>query len=221
MKILLIEDRLERKNQFLSIAGISSLDEYSFLTVLRPTELEALKSDIKNRNQTRLNEFDLLMIHKSAFSQSEQEIIRETSKPTVYFSGGIPQSSYTENPDTLHINSKEFYSSNLKNFLEAIAKTGKIELMRLQFGEQWQLNLLLNLRQEITQKINTELESGIFPEDFEALFTDKIMDFEWPTSMASRIENLKINGMAPNETILDDIKSVVTEMINQQLNIVS
>lgn len=222
MKILLIEDRPERKIQFSGIAGISSLDEYSFLNILTPTQLKELKNELKNGSQNMFVEFDLLMIHKSAFTQSELDKIRSISKPIVYFSGGIPHSSYTDSPAaTLHVNSREFYSTNLIGFLETINKTGEIELMQLQFGEQWELNLLLNLREKLTQKINNESSNRIFAEDFDEIFTDQIMRFDWPETMANQIQKLKANGMASGETILSDIRNVVNEIINKRLNIIS
>ena len=83
----------------------------------------------------------------------------------IFFSGGIT-SSVLKDLDFpfLHINSKEFYSENLKLFIEAFEESNAVNLLVLQFGKKWKLSLLLNLRNNIAVALNKEALKVQFPD---------------------------------------------------------
>jgi hypothetical protein len=196
INVLLIEDRPERKSQFLKNWNIDSLSPYSFLKEISNEELIMVKNDLADNNTSLISGYDLLMTHKSALTQVEQDIISTLNISIVYFSGGISQSFYAEYPNpVLHINSNSFYSQNLITFLDNISKNNSIEMLILQFGEKWKLNLLLRLRDELYQKLYSHLDDKIFPEDFDDLFDQKIMLLNWGDDVKREFESLKLNGL--------------------------
>ncbi|MDD4972279.1 MAG: hypothetical protein PHT07_22860 [Paludibacter sp.] len=87
-------------------------------------------------------------------SNTNRDILKKyckiNKKPLIFFSGGISSSVYKNEDFTfLHINSREFYSNNLKLFIEDNIKKGSVNLLVLQFGNRWKLSLLLSLRNKI------------------------------------------------------------------------
>jgi len=160
-KILLIEDHLERQNEFMSSLDFS-LTSYS--DILDNATLESyhtiskeLKNDIFN-----FDKYDIIIVHKSAFENEVRTVIsklehfcKETKKSLVLF-GGDASSYYNNNEyEHLQINSKFFYSENLKLFLDEYAE-GYKNLLILSFGKKWKLNIVLN----VVEKINFFLEKN-------------------------------------------------------------
>jgi len=160
-KILLIEDQLERQNNFMSFLDFSLTD---YKEVLNNAILEnyqtiskELKDDIFN-----FDEYDIIIVHKSAFENEVRTVIsklehfcKETKKSLVLF-GGDASSYYNNNEyEHLQINSKFFYSENLKLFLDDYIEGNK-NLLILSFGKKWQLNIVLN----VVEKINFFLEKN-------------------------------------------------------------
>jgi phosphatidylserine decarboxylase len=74
MKILLIEDRIVRKELFLDRSEID-LSKYTFLREITPDEFRKIKSSIKNADKTFFDGYDLIITHKSAFTLNEQDIL--------------------------------------------------------------------------------------------------------------------------------------------------
>jgi len=219
--ILLIEDRPERKKQFLESSEIKTLSNYPFLKEVSFQELNIIKQELLSNEKPFLNDYDLIMTHKSALTFAEQDSL-VTLKSSVFFSGGISQSFYSENPNpVLHINSKEFYSNNLIEFLTNIQNNNEIELLILQFGQKWKLNLLLNLRDKLTQKIYSKISEEIYPEDFDELFTEKLMTLNWESDTRKEIEILKSNGMDKNDFLqLDELKNKISTFICNEIGII-
>jgi hypothetical protein len=120
MKILLIEDRIVRKELFVQRSNID-LNQYLFLKQASADEYKDIKSKLKNADTSIFNGIDLIITHKSAFTINEQDILASVGKPIIYFSGGISQSFYSEFPvPCLHINSSDFYGQNLIRFLNHV-----------------------------------------------------------------------------------------------------
>jgi hypothetical protein len=165
MKILLIEDRIVRKELFVQRSNID-LNQYLFLKQASADEYKDIKSKLKNADTSIFNGIDLIITHKSAFTINEQDILASIGKPIIYFSGGISQSFYSEFPvPCLHINSSDFYGQNLIQFLNHINITGELELLILEFGANWRLNFLLNTRDKLNQLLYRNSKSDLFPED--------------------------------------------------------
>ncbi|WP_157578198.1 hypothetical protein, partial [Tenacibaculum ovolyticum] len=129
MKLALIEDRIPRMEQFLEF----SIKEFPLVEVFNDTNLNNLRLNIESDEFKNLNEFDCIATHRSAWTIEERSKLysycKEVKKPLIYFSGGITSSTFkdVEMPFLL-INSKEFYSKNLKIFLEYMQSHDKLEL---------------------------------------------------------------------------------------------
>lgn len=218
MKILLIEDRIVRKELFLDRTKID-LSKYAFLKENTPEEYKQIKSSIKNGDLTYFKDYNLIITHKSAFTLNEQDLLSSIGKPLVYFSGGISQSFYLEYPSPcLHINSSDFYSINLIEFLDYIKVTGEIETLILQFGAKWKLNLLLNTRDKIKQLLYKNLEKDLYPEDFDAIFSDKLMTTIVSTQLKDDISQLQKYGLMWSDVKkMEQFLSKINTEINSQI----
>jgi hypothetical protein len=211
MKILLIEDRIVRKELFLDRSEID-LSKYTFLREITPEEFRKIKSSIKNADKTFFDGYDLIITHKSAFTLNEQDILASIGKSIIYFSGGISQSFYLEYPfPCLHINSSDFYSINLVDFLNYVNETGEIEMLILQFGTKWKLNLLLYTRDKLKQLLYKNVEKDLYPEDFDGVFSNKLLSIVVSNQLKDGISQLQKNGL-----IWSEVKSV--EMILSEIN---
>ena len=222
MKILLIEDRIVRKEQFLERYEID-LSKYPFIKEITPEEYKKIKSSIKDGDKTFFDEYNLIITHKSAFSLKEQDILSSIGKSIIYFSGGISQSFYLEYPfPCLHINSSDFYSTDLLEFLNYINETGEIEMLILQFGSKWKLNLLLNTRDKLKQLIYKNVGNDLFPEDFEGIFSSKLLSTLVSNQLKDGISQLQNNGLIWSEVknveiILTEINAEILSQINKTL----
>ncbi len=167
--ILLIEDRLDRQQLFMNDAEID-LNSYSDILDNRTGEayysfLEKLKD-----NTFDLDKYSAIVSHKSAFDNENTEILkklenhcRENNKPYILFSGGIDANYYEKSDyETIEINSKVFYSTHLKLFLDKV-RNGEQNLLILIYGDKWKLNVLLNTLEKINLFIeNTTSKSVVF-----------------------------------------------------------
>lgn len=216
MKIILIEDRIIRKELFLERSEID-LSQYGFLKEISAQELKQLKHDINfGKDLSFLSEFDLIITHKSAFSLNQQDVLSSMGKSIVYFSGGISQSFYLEYPfPCLHINSSDFYSENLIVFLNNIKDNGQIEMLILQFGIKWKLNLLLSTRDKIKQLVYKYVNVDLFAEDFSEIFTDKLLTIISSIQLKDDIAEIREFGLMWNE--VEKINNVL-ERLNQEIN---
>jgi hypothetical protein len=212
MKIILIEDRVIRKELFLERSAID-LSQYSFLKDITALEFKQLKQDINNGDYLSfLGEFDLIITHKSAFTLNQQDVLASIGKSIIYFSGGISQSFYLEYPfPCLHINSSDFYSNNLLFFLNDIKDNGKIEMLILQFGTKWKLNLLLNTRDKVKQLLYKNFMRDLFPEDFNDIFSDKLLTLISSNQLKNNILKIRESGL-----MWTDLKKM--EIIFEELN---
>jgi hypothetical protein len=209
MKIILIEDRIVRKELFLDRSGID-LSRYNFLKEITPEEFKQVKSSINNGDKTFFNQYNLIITHKSAFTLNEQDILASIGKSIIYFSGGISQSFFLEYPfPCLHINSSDFYSTNLVEFLNYINKTGEIEMLILQFGSKWKLNLLLNTRDKLKQLLYKNAEKDLYPEDFDGVFSNKLLSTVVSNQLKDSISQLQKNGLLWRE--VNNIEMILSE----------
>ncbi|MBM3417503.1 MAG: hypothetical protein FJY17_01105 [Bacteroidetes bacterium] len=210
MKILLIEDRIVRKELFVQRSNID-LDQYLFLKQASADEYKDIKSKLKNADTSIFNGIDLIITHKSAFTINEQDILASVGKPIIYFSGGISQSFYSEFPvPCLHINSSDFYGQNLIQFLNHVNITGELELLILEFGANWRLNLLLNTRDKLNQLLYKNSKSDLFPEDFNAIFSSKISSIIFSNVLKEGINDLLKLGLKNNEA--NRINAIMSEL---------
>jgi|GEM_PF-4150099 len=152
MKILLIENRIERLEKF------SKIKEYKIIDIYTGEKIKKLKEKIAENNLESLNSYSAMMLHSSYFTQSERSKIKNYCQnnkyPLVFFSGGISQATYDSKKfPFLNIGVKDFYSEKLIQFIQHTEQTGTIELRLLQFGPEWKLSLLYDLRNNLSNII--------------------------------------------------------------------
>jgi len=145
IKILLIEDRVERQELFSK--------EISF-------NFQSYSKIIDNKIslwQTNLDQYSTIICHRSAFGDLNSTILDQlknhckgTKTQLVFFSGGISSTFYSDTSyEFLLLNSKSFYSQNLKLYFDEIMKNDISNLRLLAYGENWKISLLLNTLQKV------------------------------------------------------------------------
>lgn len=152
MKIALLEDRLSRMAQFSNF----DLSKEIVIEIITDINLVSLLESIEAGNLDRLNPYNCIILHRSALSNSQRDAVKNYchthQKPLVYFSGGISTSTFNDYFfPFLHINSKDLYSGSLRLFIDDLEKTKQINLLVLQFGSKWILNLLLSFRDRLNR----------------------------------------------------------------------
>ncbi len=157
-RILLIEDRTSRQKRFFNETKI---DIESYGDILE-NAIEDGYQKILNELQNDTFDFDaysIIISHKSAFGDKNTSLIsklekycHDTHKTLVLFSGGIDANYYLNDDDFefLEVNSKTFYSQNLKIFLEDY-RNGNLNPLILSYGNKWKLNILLNILERLNK----------------------------------------------------------------------
>ena len=148
--ILLIEDRVERQELFTRETGFN---------------FQTYSDQLDNRTCLDINNidhYDTVICHRAAFTQSSSnilELLKEHCKKTgtklVFFSGGISSTFYSNRAyEFCILNSKGFYSENLKIFLDDVKENGDSNLRILAYGKKWKINLMLNTLARVNEFIN-------------------------------------------------------------------
>ncbi len=164
-KILLIEDIQSRQEEFLKEVDIElDKDEYkNKLDNKIGDEYTNVFHQLKE-NTFNYEEYSMFILHASAFEPHRTEIIfkieeycKKYTKPLVYFSGGKEVNNYSaiEGLEKLELNTKVFYSKNLKVFLDNY-NDKKPNILMLSYGDQWKTNIILN----VLEKINIFIENN-------------------------------------------------------------
>lgn len=200
MKFALIEDRISRLELYVDF----DLKNYNNVTVITGSVFDCFMTALKSKHFDVLDKFDCIASHRSALSNELRDLIKEfckaKRKPLIFFSGGITSSVFKDSDfPFLHINSKDFYSSHLKMFLDDCEKSNRINLLLLQFGHRWKLSLLLNLRNHIAVALN-KLEIKNMIQDV------KIDD----TEIIKRVRDLQINSLIKPDLINESTKDILT-----------
>ena len=184
MKIAIIEDRIARLEQYTDF----DLKKSKSVTIITGIEFDNLIDSLKSNDTRKLDQYECIASHRSALSNEVRDTLKEycrkNKKPLILFSGGITSSVLkdVEFP-FLHINSKEFYSENLKLFIEACEEHNTVNLLLLQFGKKWKLSLLLNLRNNIAVSLNKQ--------ELKAKLKDVEID---DSELIKRVRDLQINS---------------------------
>lgn len=212
MKIAIVEDRIARLEQYTDF----DLKKSKSVTIITGIEFDNLIDSLKSSDTSKLDQYECIASHRSALSNQVRDTLKEycrnNKKPLIFFSGGITSSVLkdVEFP-FLHINSKEFYSENLKLFIEACEEQNTLNLLLLQFGKKWKLSLLLNLRNNIAVSLNKQ--------ELKAKLQDVEID---DSELIKRVRDLQINSaikfdllQEKNENVFsgDDLSPVSFEQI--------
>jgi len=148
-KILLIEDRISRQELYLSKYNVNLSNIEILKNIKGGQEFIEIKQELSIANEKVLDPFCSVLAHRSALEQSEREFLfsycKNEKKPLAFFSGGISSVSFydIDKFQFLSINSSDFYSTQILFFLHE-AERNNLNLLHLAFGENWELNLLLN-----------------------------------------------------------------------------
>lgn len=147
MKILLIEDRLDRLRNYTDELSLKN----KISRIVTEQDFIQLKKDFDNKNFDEIAGYDCVMCHRSALTmESRAGLIEKCAGlrvPIVFFSGSISANRLSSSePPVLYMNSRDFYSENIHVFLDNTVNENEVNLSILQFGQQWKLNLLLNTR---------------------------------------------------------------------------
>ena len=158
MKFVILEDRKKRMDQF-STFDISKTSE---AVVITEQAFIDLVSAIEKNDMGALDRFCCISCHQSAISVTVRDNLKayckKEKKGLIFFSGGITSSIYVDDSfPYLNINSKDFYSLNLQLFLNDLKEGKAPNLLKIQFGENWKLAMLLTLRNNINNSVNREL----------------------------------------------------------------
>lgn len=198
MKIAIIEDRIARLEQFTDF----ELKQCKSVTIITGLEFDNLIGSLKSNNTKPLDQYECIASHRSALSNEVRDALKEycriKRKPLIFFSGGIT-SSVLKDLDFpfLHINSKEFYSENLKLFIEAFEESNAVNLLVLQFGKKWKLSLLLNLRNNIAVSLNKQ--------ELKAKLKDVEID---DSELIKRVRDLQINSAIKADLLQEKTENV-------------
>jgi hypothetical protein len=170
-KILLIEDVASRQKGFMDERDFT-LEEYAdILENAIGEKYQYIASSLK-KNHFNFDKYSIVMAHKSAFENDAGVIIdrlkeycKKENKPLIFFSGGIQNYYDNTHNDYLELETKYFYSDNLKLFLDAY-KHKKINILMLSYGEKWVLNTVLNILEKINLFLNTNNDEDIVYDTF-------------------------------------------------------
>lgn len=149
-----------------------------------------------------LDAFDVIAAHRSALNNSNRDALnnycRSRNKPLIFFSGGITSSIYKDSEiPFLYLNSKEFYSVNLKIFLEHLNFCTTPNLLILQFGTQWKMSLLLALRNRI---VVAQSKSFMIAEGSDIQIVELIR----------RVQDLQISDLIKKDLVTDQTRELLS-----------
>ena len=150
--VILIDDRVNRQIKYLNKQELDFNNLKSLKNITEGKDFDQIKEDFIFGDFSFLNEFEVIMIHRSAFEtnirNSLLDNLRKTGKKVVFFSGGISgcQISTTGKLELLMIHVDQFYSENLFYFL----KNGASNLLELAFGKNWQLSTLVDIYEKLS-----------------------------------------------------------------------
>ncbi|HFU74900.1 MAG TPA: hypothetical protein ENK66_01505 [Arcobacter sp.] len=160
-KILLIEDVISRQKSFMDEREFS-LEEYADILENSISEKYEKIALALKENSFDFDQYSMIMAHKSAFENDVGLIIeklkaycKKENKALVFFSGGVQNYYDNSYNDYLELETKYFYSDNLKLFLDAY-KEKNANILMLSYGKKWIANSVLN----ILEKINLFLEGN-------------------------------------------------------------
>lgn len=172
-KILLIEDRPGRQSQFLNKEQIKLLKSLEYLNMPVEDKCREWLNNINLKNVEYINDYSLVIIHKSSLKSNGLAELREICKKEkidlILFSGGLSQVVYqTSEFQFLSINSSALYSDKLIEFLKSYSRGKTTRLLELVYGSQWKLENLLRYRQlktryeaELNLEVKYELEDQL------------------------------------------------------------
>ena len=171
-KILLIEDVLSRQRSFMKERNFT-LDSYSdILDNAIKEEYEKVYLSLKE-DTFDFDKYSIIMAHQSAFSGDVGVIVdtlksycKKYKKTLIFFRGEGFNYYDNSNYEYLELNTKDFYSDNLKFFLDEYRKNTHNILM-LSYGQKWIVNTLLNILEKTNLFLDKNSDDDIVYDTFE------------------------------------------------------
>lgn len=184
-KILLIEDVISRQNSFMKERSFT-LEAYAdILDNAIGEKYQDIASALK-KNDFDFDAYAMIIAHKSAFESDVGVMIerlkaycKERDTPLVFFSGGTQNYYNNTHNEYLELETKYFYSNNLKLFLESY-KEGKENILMLTYGEKWVANTVLNILEKINLYLNENSGEKILYDKFKSKTeVDKLKNIDY------------------------------------------
>ena len=180
-KVVIIDDRKERKKLHLSEAALSSLEK-----LVLSGKLDVMESinDIEE-----IANYSLIAVHRSYLINSGVynnllDFIKKSNKLLIIFSGNISQNMIMNNGRQLNINASDFYIEKLPEFINRFSEEIlESPLLQYIYGYSWKLSLLLQYRYLL----------WIYGDDIDEI------DDEEDESLEERIRSILWNGQYMNQ----------------------
>ena len=180
-KVVIIDDRKERKKLHLSEAALSSLEK-----LVLSGKLDVMESinDIEE-----IANYSLIAVHRSYLINSGVynnllDFIKKSNKLLIIFSGNISQNMIMNNGRQLNINASDFYIEKLPEFINRFSEEIlESPLLQYMYGDSWKLSLLLQYRYLL----------WIYGDDVDEI------DDEEDESLEERIRSILWNGQYMNQ----------------------
>ena len=180
-KVVIIDDRKERKKLHLSEAALSSLEK-----LVLSGKLDVMESinDIEE-----IANYSLIAVHRSYLINSGVynnllDFIKKSNKLLIIFSGNISQNMIMNNGRQLNINASDFYIEKLLEFINRFSEENlESPLLQYIYGDSWKLSLLLQYRYLL----------WIYGDDVDEI------DDEEDESLEERIRSILWNGQYMNQ----------------------
>ena len=180
-KVVIIDDRKERKKLHLSEAALSSLEK-----LVLSGKLDVMESinDIEE-----IANYSLIAVHRSYLINSGiynnlLDFIKKSNKLLIIFSGNISQNMIMINGRQLNINASDFYIEKLPKFINRFSEENiESPLLQYIYGDSWKLSLLLQYRYLL----------WIYGDDVDEI------DDEEDESLEERIRSILWNGQYMNQ----------------------
>jgi len=210
MKAILIEDRVNRQKNILG-RKLHELTQFAFLkNISGGKDFEELNQKLNNKEYSVLDEYSLIMLHRSAIETNTRngiiEYLKKSNKKVVFFSGGISgcQFSKLNGLDFLLINVSQFYSDNLFYFLN----NNGDNLLVLAFGNQWQISILIDAYEKLVIYAKSFQRKPFAKIDSEIIFNNWIIQqFFKDYAQNDIIEKNEL------ESILEKIKKEINNIL--------
>ena len=180
-KVVIIDDRKERKKLHLSEAAISSLEK-----LVLSGKLDVMESinDIEE-----IANYSLIAVHRSYLINSGVynnllDFIKKSNKLLIIFSGNISHNMIMNDGRQLNINASDFYIEKLPEFINRFSEEIlESPLLQYIYGDSWKLSLLLQYRYLL----------WIYGDDVDEI------DDEEDESLEERIRSILWNGQYMNQ----------------------
>jgi len=180
-KVLILDDRIERKKNHMSNNAITELTNCVNRGYLALMTGEGIEED---KSFQYCSDYSLLAFHKSWLDSNNllmeiERYAKDNEKFLIIFSGGISQTLLLSDYKDLRVNSAGFYTDRLPVFIEKYAKSEfKQPLLELLYGKAWQIPIFMKYRQMLWRGVSEDSDEFTI---FELNYGTNLEQFKAPT----------------------------------------